>query len=99
MLTALKSYMETRLYKTCYESVVFDSQVFRRKMVTMENPTCIARLVQFKVVAVSMQPRFHHIQHLNEVTIVGQRCTVGRKCKMAEHVEVCASPSTERVHF
>ena len=26
--------------------------------------------MQFKVVAVAMQPRFHHIQHLNEVTIV-----------------------------
>ena len=44
-------------------------------MVAMENPTCIARLVQFKVVAVAMQPRFHHIQHLNEVTIVRQCCT------------------------
>ena len=65
----------------------------------MKNPTCIARLVQFKVVAVAMQPRFHHIQHLNEVTVVGQRCAVGRQCKMAERVEVCASPSTERVHF
>ena len=55
--------------------------------VAMENPTCIARLVQFKVVAVAMQPRFHHIQHLNEVTIIGQRCTVGHQCKMAELVE------------
>ena len=35
--------------------------------------TCIARLLQFKVVAVATQPRFHHIQHLNEVT-VGLRC-------------------------
>ena len=25
--------------------------------------------MQFKVVAVAMLPRFHHIQHLNEVTI------------------------------
>ena len=39
----------------------------------MENPTCIARLVQFKVVAVARQPRFYHIQHLNEVTVVGKR--------------------------
>ena len=39
-------------------------------MVAMENPTCIARLVQFKVVAVAMQPRFRHIQHLNEVAVV-----------------------------
>ena len=68
-------------------------------MVAMENPTYIARLVQFKVVAVAMQPRFHHKQHLNEVTVVGQRCAVGHQCKMAECVEVCASPSTERVHF
>ena len=37
-------------------------------MIAMENPTCIARLVWFKVVAVAMQPRFHHIQQLNEVT-------------------------------
>ena len=55
------------------------------------DPTCIARLVQFKAVAVTMQPRFHHIRHLNEVIIVGQRCTVGHQCKMAERVEVCAS--------
>ena len=47
----------------------------------MENPTCIARLVQFKVVAVAMQPRFHHIQHLNEVTVVGQRYAVGHSAK------------------
>ena len=53
------------------------------QMVAMENRTCIARLVQFKVIAVAMQPRFHHIQHLNEVTIVGQRCTEGHQCKMA----------------
>ena len=65
-------------------------------MVAMENPTCIARLVQFKVVVVAVQPR---IQHLNEVTIVRQCCTVGHQCKMAERVEMCASPSTERVHF
>ena len=30
------------------------------QMVAMENPTCIARLVQFKVVAVATQPRFHY---------------------------------------
>ena len=41
-------------------------------MVAMENPTCIARLMQFKVVAVAKQSRFHHIQHLNEVTVVSQ---------------------------
>ena len=69
------------------------------QMVAMENLTCIARLVQFKVVAVAMQPRFHHIHHLNEVTVVGQRCAVGCQCKMAERVEACASPSTERAHF
>ena len=68
-------------------------------MVALENPTCIARLVKFKVVAVAMQPHFHHIQHLNEVTVIGQRCAVGHQCKMPERVEVCASPSTERVHF
>ena len=32
------------------------------------EPTCTARVVQFEIVAVAMQPRFHHIQHLNEVT-------------------------------
>ena len=37
------------------------------------EPTCIARLVQFEVV--SIQPRPHHIQHLNEVT-VGRGCSV-----------------------
>ena len=61
--------------------------------VAMEKPTCIARLVQFKVVAVAMQPRFHHSQHLNEVTIVRQRCTVGHQCKMAELVEVSVEVS------
>ena len=49
--------------------------------------TSIVRLVQFKVVAVAMQPRFHHIQHLNEVTIVRQRCAVGHQCNMAERVK------------
>ena len=63
------------------------------------EPNMHCPLVQFKVVAVAMQPRFHHIQHLNEVTIVGQHCTVGHQCKMAERVKACASPSTERVHF
>ena len=53
-------------------------------MVAMENPTCIARLVQFKAVAVAIQPRFHHFQHLNKVTVqIGQRCAVGHQCKMA----------------
>ena len=65
-------------------------------MVAMENPTCIACLVQLKVVAVAMQPCFHHIQHLNEVTIVGKRCAVGHQCKVVERVEVCPSPSTEQ---
>ena len=65
-------------------------------MVAMENPTCIARLVQFKVVDVARQPRLRHIQHLNEVTVVGKRCAVGHQCKMAERVEVCPSLSTER---
>ena len=41
-------------------------------MVAMENPTCIARLVQFEAVAVATQPRFYHIQHLNEVDEVAQ---------------------------
>ena len=50
--------------------------------VAMENPTCIARLVQFEVVAVATQPPFHHMQHLNEVT-VGRGCSVGHQCKMA----------------
>ena len=39
------------------------------QMVAMENLTCIARLVEFKVVAVATQPRLHHIQHLNKVTL------------------------------
>ena len=30
----------------------------------MENPTCTALLLQFAVVAVATQPRFHHIQKL-----------------------------------
>ena len=51
-------------------------------MVAMENTTCIARLVKFKFVAVAMQ-LVSTIQHVNEVTIVGQRCTVGHQCKMA----------------
>ena len=63
-------------------------------MVAMENPTCIARLVQFKVVAVAMQPRFHYIWHLNEVTIVRKRSRLrsgtsvqnGRACRI-----VCVS--------
>ena len=61
------------------------------------EPTCIARLVQFEVVAVSIQPRPHHIQHLNKVT-VGRGCSVV-SAKWLEHVEVCAPTSTERVHF
>ena len=54
--------------------------------------------MQFEVVAVAMQPRFRHIQHLNEVT-VGRGCSVGDQCKMAEPVKLCAFPSTESVHF
>ena len=38
-------------------------------MAAKENPTCIARLVQFKVVAVATQPRLHHIQHLNKLPL------------------------------
>ena len=66
-------------------------------MVAMENPTCIAHLVQFKDVAVATQLRFYHM-NLNEVT-VGRGCSVGHQCKMAERVGVCASSSTERVHL
>ena len=70
-------------------------------MVVMENPTCIARLMQFKVAAFATQPRFHHIQHLNEVTVgrhflLLSRTSVQNGWSMSE---VCASPSTERVHF
>ena len=58
-------------------TTVFDSQVFRRKKVShcyrsrccYGEPTCIARLVQFAVVAVAIQPCFQHIQQLNEVTV------------------------------
>ena len=57
-------------------------------VVAMENPTCIARLVQFKVVAVPTQPRFHHIPHLNEVT-GGRGCSVGHQCKMAGTCRIC----------
>ena len=39
------------------------------------EPTCISRLVQFEVVTVAMQPRFHHRQHLDEVA-VGRGCSV-----------------------
>ena len=71
-------------------NILFDSRVLRGKMLEsllsvkrllLENPTCIARLVQFEVLAVAMQPRFHHIQDLNEVT-VGPVCSVGHQCKM-----------------
>ena len=51
-------------------------------MVAMENPTCIARFVQFEVVSVATQPRFHHIQHLKDVTD-RRGCSVGHQCKMA----------------
>ena len=34
-----------------------------------DEPTWSARVVQFEFVAVAMQPRFHYIQHLNEVTV------------------------------
>ena len=63
-------------------------------MVAMENPTCIARLVQFKVVAVATQPRFQHIQHLNEVTVgrVAQLDISYISAEWLERVEVCASP-------
>ena len=64
----------------------------------MENSTCIARLVQFGVVAVAMQPRFHHIQPLNEVT-VGRVAQLDISAKWLERSEVCASPSTDRVYF
>ena len=64
-------------------------------MVAVENPTCIARLVQFKVVSAAVQPRLHNTQHLNEVN-VGRGCSVGHQRKMAA---VCASPSIERVHI
>ena len=69
-------------------------------MVAMENPTCIARLVQFKVVAVAMQPRLHHIQHVNEVTLPSDEVAqLDISAKWLQRVEVCASPSTERVHY
>ena len=58
------------------------------QMVAMENPTCTARLVQFGVVAVAMQPRFHHIQHLNEAP-VGGGCS--NECVLLVQ--------QERVHF
>ena len=65
-------------------------------MVAMENPTCIARLVKFKVVAVATQPRFHDIHHLNEVNTVAQQDTVQNGWSVSE---VCVSPSTKRAHF
>ena len=42
------------------------------------EPTCNARVVKFEVVADAAQPRFHHIQHPNEVT-VGPGCSVGHQ--------------------
>ena len=33
------------------------------------EPACAAGTVEFEVVAVAMQPRFHHKQHLDEVTV------------------------------
>ena len=64
----------------------------------MENPTCIARLVQFEVVAVAKEPRFHHIQHLNKV-LSDEVAQVDISAEWLERVDVCASPSTECVHF
>ena len=57
-------------------------------MVAMENPAYIARLLQFKVVAVATEPRFHHMQHLNEVT-VRRRCSVGHQYKIARACPKC----------
>ena len=54
------------------------------------EPTCTARIVQFEVVAVTTQPRFHHILHLNEV-MTGRGCI---SAKWQEGVKVCASPLT-----
>ena len=69
-------------------------------MVAMENPTGIARLVQFKAVAVATQPRLHRIQHLNEVTLPSEEVAqLDISAKWLQRVEVCASPSTERVHI
>ena len=55
-----------------------------------------ARLVKSKVVAVATQPRFHDIHNLNEVNTVAQQDTVQNGWSVSE---VCASSSTERVHF
>ena len=59
------------------------------------EPTCTTRVVQFVVVAVAMQPHFHHTQKLPSDGVA----QLDISTKWLEHVEVCASPSTERVHF
>ena len=62
-------------------------------MVAMENPKCIARLVPFKVVAVAMQPRFHHIQKLlsNEVAQldISAKWVSVSKCVLLFQQNVC----------
>ena len=65
-------------------------------MVAVENPTCIACLVKFKVAGVATQPRSRHIQHPNEINTtddVAQQDTVQNGWSVSE---VCASSSTER---
>ena len=37
------------------------------QMIALENPTCTARLMYFEVVAVAMQPPFHHMMKLVSV--------------------------------
>ena len=72
------------------KDIVFDSRVFLRKM--RESLLSVRQLLwrtQHALPAsyssrllLLRQPRFHHIQLLNEVTI-GRGCSVGHQCKMA----------------
>ena len=63
------------------------------QMVAMENPTCIARLGQFKVVAIATIYNIWMKLRSNEVA------QLDISAKWLERVEVCASPSTERVQL
>ena len=51
------------------------------------EPTCTTRVVQFEALAVAMQPRFHHVQHLNEV-MVRRVAQLDISAKWLEPVEV-----------
>ena len=56
---------------------------------------CSLRLLLF-----ATQPRLHHIQQLNEVTLPSDEVAqLDISAKWLQRVEVCAFPSTERVYY